>query len=151
MDARAITNGVSRCVSIQPASGLDTHDAGWVTDQGPRQKVGFDAVGKLIETLESEPYDDNSSWLDHTTIVGFSEFSRTADINPRGGRDHSLTNACFLAGAGVKGGTIVGRSSDLGMTPTAINLTTGQYEATGEVLRPEHIWQALYESVGMTI
>ncbi len=151
MAVRAITGGVARCVSIAPASGLDTHDAAWATDQGPRQKVGFDAVGKMIETLEATQYDDHSSWLDHTTIVGFSEFSRTSDLNPRGGRDHSLTNACFLAGAGVKGATVVGKSSDIAMTPTSINLTTGAYDPAGVVLRPEHIWQALYEQVGMTI
>ncbi|MEZ0312940.1 MAG: DUF1501 domain-containing protein, partial [Myxococcota bacterium] len=151
MAARAIMNGVSRCVSIQPAAGLDTHSAEWVTDQGPRQKAGFDAVAKLMDTLAAEPYDDHSSWLDHTTIVGFSEFSRTPLINARGGRDHSLTNACFVAGGGVRGGTIVGRSSDIAMTPTTMNLTTGLYEPDGAIIRPEHVWQAIYESVGMTI
>lgn len=152
MAARAIMSGISRCVSIQPTSGLDTHDGNWVTDQGPRQKTGFDAVGKLIETLANAEYTDGqSSWLDHTTIVGFSEFSRTSALNTRGGRDHSLTNACFLAGGNVKGNTVVGRSSDLSMTPSTINLDTGAYDADGEAPHPEHIWQALYESVGMTI
>ena len=57
-----------------------------------------------------------------TTIVGFSEFSRTALLNSRGGRDHALTNACFLAGAGVKKGFSYGESDEVGFK-AAVNPT----------------------------
>ena len=98
MAVAAITNGISRCVSIQVASGLDTHYDNWTDEQGPRQQSGFDLVATIIEDLASKPYKGSSSesWLDHTTIVGFSEFSRTSMLNANLGRDHSLTNACFL-------------------------------------------------------
>lgn len=149
MAAQAIKGGVSRVVSIQVANGLDTHFAEWATDQGPRQRQGFNAIARLIEDLERSEYGSTGeSWLDHTVIVGFSEFSRTPMLNARDGRDHSLTNACFLAGAGIAGGVAVGRSSDRGMEPLAVDLGTGRPDPGGEVVRPEHVLQALLRDAG---
>lgn len=149
--AQAIKGGVSRCVSIQVASGLDTHYDEWTDNQPNFQMEGFASVSRLIEDLAtSEYYGSGESWLDHTTIVGFSEFSRTAMLNASGGRDHSLTGACFVAGAGIQGGQVIGRSSDIGMTPTPTNLATGQWDLGGEIVRPEHIIQALMHDVGFT-
>ena len=151
MAAQALKGGVSRVVSVQVANGLDTHFDEWSTDQGPRQMQGFNAVARLIEDLASSQFRDTSeSWLDHTTIVGFSEFSRTAMLNTRGGRDHSLTNACFLAGAGIKGGTVIGKSSDVGLEPMAIDLATGRVDQGGDVPRPEHVIQTLMVDAGLT-
>ena len=151
MAAQAIKGGVSRAVSIQVASGLDTHFQEWATDQGPRQQRGFDAVARLIEDLAASPYrDTGQSWLEHTVIVGFSEFSRTALLNPREGRDHSLTNACFVAGAGIRGGQAIGQSSDLGMEPMQVDLTTGRPSLGGEIIKPEHVIQTLLHGAGYT-
>lgn len=148
--ARAITGGVSRCVSIQVAAGLDTHFDEWSRDQGPIQARGFAAVARLIEDLASREYGrTGESWLDRTVIVGFSEFSRTALLNDRGGRDHSLTNACFLVGGAIRGGRVIGASSDVGMQPTPLDPETGAPDPGGEVLRPEHILQTLYAEVGI--
>ena len=149
--ARAITGGVSRCVSIRVASALDTHYNNWATDQGPEQERGFNAVARLVDDLAARPYPGGTgeSWLDHTTILGFSEFSRTALLNPNDGRDHSLTNACFLLGAGVKGGTIAGSSSDVALTPRAIDLETGLADPDGSVPRPEHVLQGLLARSGI--
>ena len=149
MAAKALTGGLSRCVSlnINPSS-LDTHDDGWIDNQGPRQQVGFDAIAKLVDYLHAQPYNSTSSWLEHTTIVGFSEFSRTAMFNSRGGRDHSLTNCCFLLGAGIRPGVVIGASSDLGMGIQAVDLDSGALDESGEIVRPEHIHRALLESIG---
>ena len=150
MAAQAIKSGISRCVTIQVTGGLDTHRGEWADVQGPFQEAGFNLVARLIEDLSSSAYGDTGdSWLDHTTILGFSEFSRTALLNLDGGRDHSLTNACFLAGAGIKGGTVVGRSSDTGFTPQAVNLENGQVDAGGEIIRPEHVLQTLFRHAGL--
>lgn len=147
----AITSGVTRVASIQVASGLDTHFQEWETAQGPTQERGFAAVARMMDDLASRPFGDTGdSWLDHTTIVGFSEFSRTSLINGTRGRDHSLTNACFLAGAGVRGGTVIGRSSDIGMAPTTTDLETGESSPGGEVVKPEHVLQALFHDIGVT-
>jgi uncharacterized protein (DUF1501 family) len=149
--AQAIKGGVSRVVSIEVARGLDTHYDDWLDDQPERQMEGFNVVASLLTDLASSQYKGTSdSWLDHTTIVGFSEFSRTALINDFTGRDHSLTNACFLAGAGIKGGQVIGRSSDVGMMPVPLDLVTGADDPAGEIVRPEHIIQALFHDVGVT-
>jgi len=146
----AITNGISRCVSIRVASGLDTHYDNWLDEQGPTQERGFNAVAAMMTDLASRQYKDTGdSWLDHTTIVGFSEFSRTALLNNNEGRDHSLTNACFLAGSGISGGRVIGQSSDVGMAPVPVNLETGSPDPDGEIIRPEHVHRALLAGLGV--
>lgn len=148
--AQAIMGGVSRCVSIQVSENLDTHFDDWRRDQGPRQERGFNAVSRLIEHLrESEYGRTGRSWLDHTTVVGFSEFSRTAMLNGNTGRDHSLTNACFIAGGGIAGGRIIGASSDVGLSPQKLDINTGRVSQGGEIIRPEHILQTLFNEVGI--
>lgn len=152
--ATAVINGVSRCVSIQATGGLDTHFDNWITDHGPNQRTGFDAVAALARYLQKTPYrgDPNAatSWLDHTTIIGFSEFSRTPMLNSNSGRDHWLNNACFLLGGSIAGGKVIGKSTDFGMYPSKVNLRTGALDPSGEIVRPEHIIQALFEEVGIT-
>lgn len=152
--ATALTRGVSRCVSIEVARGLDTHFDNWITDQGSRQEAGFNVVARLAKYLAKTPYmkdgKEDGSWLDRTVIVGFSEFSRTPLINNRSGRDHWLGNSAFLIGGGLKGGRIIGNSSDFGMYPTAIDLKTGMPDPDGEIVRPEHIIRALYDEVGIS-
>lgn len=149
--ATALTAGLSRVVSFQAASGLDTHFDDWSTAHGPVQSRGFAAVAALAEDLASRehPLGDGSSWLDHTTIVGFSEFSRTPLINTRGGRDHHLSNSCFLLGGRVKGG-VVGASTDVGMLPQPVNLTTGAVDPGGEIPKPEHVLMALFREAGVS-
>jgi uncharacterized protein (DUF1501 family) len=151
MAVQAITGGVSRVVSIQMAArSLDTHFDEWETDQGPTQERGFNTVAKMVDDLASREYrDTGTSWLEHTTILGFSEFCRTPTLNDRGGRDHHLGNACFLLGGGVQGGQVIGASSDVGMLPTTTNLVTGRPSPDGEVVRPEHIIQSLFHEAGM--
>jgi len=156
MAVTAITSGMSRVVSIEAASGLDTHYDEWTTDQGPAQERGFDVIASMIQALKGKAYPggQGESWLDHVTIVGFSEFCRGALLNANLGRDHSLTNACVVAGAGIQGNQVIGSSSDVGMTPTRTNLETGVTvefgNAGGEVVRPEHVLQALLHDVGVT-
>ena len=148
---RAVTQGISRVVSINIAGGLDTHYQDWATDQGPAQEAGFNLVARMVEDLASRPFGSSGdSWLDHTTLVGFSEFGRTAMLNPREGRDHSLSSGCFLLGAGIRGGQAIGASSDLGLEPAATNLTTGLPDPEGEVLKPEHILRTLLTDIGVT-
>ncbi|MCA9492011.1 MAG: DUF1501 domain-containing protein, partial [Myxococcales bacterium] len=150
MAATALVEGISRVVSFTATESLDTHYTDWQTLQGPRQERGFSAIAALATDLASRPHPDGGSWLDKTIIVGFSEFCRTALLNANGGRDHSLTNACFLLGGGVVGGQVIGASSDVGMSPTTTDLVTGLPSASGEILKPEHVMRALLERVGLT-
>ena len=147
---QAITAGISRVVSIRVANGLDTHFDEWTTDQGPIQERGFNAVAKMVEALDT-PYPSipGKTWLDFTTIIGFSEFCRSSMMNVNTGRDHSLTNACFLLGGNIQGGQVIGASSDIAMSPTKTNLTTGQSDSNGEIVKPEHILQTLMYDAGL--
>jgi hypothetical protein len=55
--------------------------------------------------------------LDSTLIVWMGEFGRTPKINPTNGRDHFPAAWCtVLAGGGLKGGQVVGKTSPDGST-----------------------------------
>jgi hypothetical protein len=151
----AITSGLSRVVSVRLVGNLDTHygygdSQNWL-QQGARQHQGWQAIARLIDELKRTPVGDGSgeSFFERTTIVAYSDFGRTAMLNPSGGRDHWLTSAYLLAGADIAGGRVIGASSDVGMTPTLINTRTGVMSATsGEELRPAHVWQSLLYAAG---
>jgi hypothetical protein len=75
--------------------------------------------------------------LSNTLVLVMGEFGRTPKINPRGGRDH-WTGAwsILLAGAGIRGGQVVGSSDQIGaevrdrpVTPAEIAATV--YHALG--------------------
>jgi hypothetical protein len=148
--ATALTRGISRVVSFEAARGLDTHFTDWRTDHGNRQMQGWDAIARLVSYLEATPYTSGEgTWLDHTTILCFSEFMRTPMINERGGRDHWLTNACLLVGGGIAPG-VIGASSDFGMAPTPTNLETGARDDTnGQVILPDHVLRTLLVQAGV--
>ena len=151
MAARAIMNGVSRCVSVNVTGGLDTHDDSWTRNQGPRQMSGFNAIARMVEDLESNEYGNTGlSWMDHTTIVAYSEFSRTPRVNMRTGRDHWLVSSSMIMGPDIQGGQVIGRSSDVGMEAVQCDLATGQPSTDGVILKPEHILQTLFKTVNIT-
>ena len=53
--------------------------------------------------------------LDSTLVVWMGEFGRTPKINARGGRDHyPRVFSAAMAGAGIRGGQVIGRMSDDG-------------------------------------
>jgi len=148
--AQAITGGVSRAVSMSVTGGLDTHNgASWIGNQGPRQQEGFNVIADLAEELDSKEYKETGeTWLDHTVIVAFSEFSRTPLLNGSMGRDHHITNACMLLGGGLKAG-VYGKSSDVGLRPQPMNLQTGEVDyENGVVPKPDHIYQTLFYHAG---
>lgn len=152
MAAQALTQGVSRCVTIKVADGLDTHQGGsWQTDHGPFMREGFDSIAALASYLEDTPYGEEAgdNWLNHTTIVCFSEFGRGATLNSNGGRDHSLINAMILLGGGIRGGQVIGATTDRGMQAQAVDLSTGQLSSSGELVGNNHIARTLLHSIGI--
>jgi uncharacterized protein (DUF1501 family) len=152
MAARAIISGVSRAASVSVVNaGLDTHFDDWSSVQGPRQMQGFNSIARMVEDLEAHEYKNTgSSWMDHTNIVAYSEFSRTPLINSRGGRDHWLGNSALMLGADIQGGLVAGASSNVGMQPMAFDPITGLVDPGGEVMKPEHVLQTLFEALGIT-
>ena len=91
----------------------------------------FNAVQGLCETLDpgwSTLIQDlkDRGLLETTTVVWMGEFGRTPTINPQTGRDH-FPNAwsTVLAGGGIAGGQVYGKTNDAGMevaeNPVAVN------------------------------
>jgi hypothetical protein len=127
---------VATCVSIQPAIGIDSHDSEWTKIHPAYLREGFDAVGRLISYLQNtpDPCVSGKMLIDRTQIMCFSEFARTPYINARGGRDHHLSSSCMLAGAGIRGGTVIGATSDSDFLALPIDLNTGKVAIpTGEL------------------
>jgi uncharacterized protein (DUF1501 family) len=64
--------------------------------------------------------------LDSTLVVVMSEMGRTPRINDRYGRDHwSKAWSVALAGAGIKGGAVVGKTNATGTAVTDRQVTSG--------------------------
>src|SRR5205823_10647728 len=69
--------------------------------------------------------------LDNTLVVAMGEFGRTPQLNPRGGRDHwpGVWSVLF-AGAGVRGGQVIGSSDKTGAEPKDRPVTPAEVAAT---------------------
>ena len=69
--------------------------------------------------------------LDDTLIVWMGEFGRTPQINENGGRDHfPLAWSSVLAGAGIRGGQVIGDTGPDGIQVVDRPVTVPEYYAT---------------------
>jgi hypothetical protein len=83
------------------------------------------AFSALLEDLESR------GLLESTLVIGMGEFGRTPRINHNAGRDHwPRCYSVVLAGGGVKGGTVIGTSDNIGAYPATDPVTPGDLAAT---------------------
>jgi uncharacterized protein (DUF1501 family) len=85
-------------------NGWDTHDDNFARVNKLCGQVDQPAA-QLITDLKQR------GMLDKTLVIWMGEFGRTPKINPRGGRDHfpKAFNVA-LAGGGVRGGQVIGRT-----------------------------------------
>jgi len=82
-------------------------------------------LGTLLEDLKQR------GLLDTTMIVAMGEFGRTPKINPAGGRDHwPQVWSILMAGGGIQGGRVVGRTDDIGAFPVERPVTPAEVVAT---------------------
>lgn len=88
--------------------GWDTHNSNFVNV--PEQAGILDAaLATLLDDLERR------GLLDDTLVVLATEFGRTPEINSNEGRDHHpQAFTCVLAGGGVKGGIVHGKTDETG-------------------------------------
>jgi len=147
--AQALQVGLSRVVSLALSTQLDTHDQSWATDHPVRLYEGFTALARLITRLKTTEAPGGGALWDKTTLVCFSEFTRTPRLNERSGRDHHLGNCALVAGAGLKGGVVVGSSDSPGMGPVPVDLTTGRAQEGGVTLSPEHVMTTVLTAAGL--
>jgi uncharacterized protein (DUF1501 family) len=69
--------------------------------------------------------------LDSTLVMWMGEFGRTPKINDNKGRDHfPAAWATVLSGGGIRGGQVVGKSSDDGMTVAERPVAVSDFLAT---------------------
>ena len=69
--------------------------------------------------------------LANTLVVAMGEFGRTPRLNPRGGRDHwAGAWSILLAGAGIRGGLVVGASDSIAAEPRQRPVTPAEIAAT---------------------
>jgi Protein of unknown function (DUF1501) len=110
----------------------DAGDGGW--DMHDRYfQIMQDRHGWMFDRALSALLDDlhDRGLLDSTLVVAVGEFGRTPKINERAGRDH--WNSCYsalLAGAGVRGGRVVGSSDRRGEHPVDRRVTPADLGAT---------------------
>ena len=74
---------------------------------------------------------ENRGLLDETLVVCLGEFGRTPEINKNAGRDHwAACNSVVLAGGGMKGGFVYGKSDRTAAYPDENPVTPEELAAT---------------------
>ncbi len=69
-------------------------------------------LGNLIGDLADTPGSNGRSILDETLIVAKGEFGRTVgNLTPQAGRDHYFVHSTLIAGGGVVGGRVIGKTT----------------------------------------
>lgn len=146
--ATALKRGVSQCVSMNITGGLDTHFGTQLT-HAQNQRVGWNALADLVTDLRNSPHPTGGNFMDHTTVMVFSEFSRTPLINASGGRDHHITNSCMLLGKGIKHNMVFGKSGDVGLSAGVIDHNTGLPSSAGYQVLPDHVIATVMKAAGI--
>ncbi len=136
--ATALKRGISQCVSVNLAGGLDTH-FGTQLSHANNLRTGFNALAALVDDLRASRHPSGGNFMDHTTIMVFSEFARTPLLNNLGGRDHHLCSSCLIMGAGFKHNVTFGKSGDIGMAPGVVDYQTGLPRPDGRNIFPDEI------------
>jgi uncharacterized protein (DUF1501 family) len=108
--ARKLVETGVRFVQVN-RGGFDTHSNNFPAMQN-HGDVMDPALASLIEDLAA------SGKLASTMVIMLSEFGRTPRINDNAGRDHhARCFSCFMAGGGIKGGQVIGKSDEDAMGP----------------------------------
>lgn len=116
--ARRLVEAGVTFVEVQ-SNGWDTHDNNF-----ERVKSLSDSVDPAFAALLGDLKE--RGMLERTLVIWMGEFGRTPRINPRTGRDHypRAFNAA-VAGAGVKGGQVIGATSSDGTDVKSRPVTVG--------------------------
>lgn len=107
--ARRLIEKRVRFVEVE-FGGWDNHNGIYDEDRLPQKTAQLDqALSFLLDDLQQR------GLLDRTLVVLTTEFGRTPKINQNAGRDHHPgAFSALLAGAGIRGGQVVGRTDEDG-------------------------------------
>lgn len=119
---RLVEHGV-RCVEVT-SGGWDTHNANFV-NLPEKAEVLDQALSALLDDLHRR------GLLNDTLVVLATEFGRTPEINANEGRDHHpQAFSCLLAGGGIKGGQVYGRTDETGSNVVENKVSVPDLNAT---------------------
>lgn len=138
--------GLSRCAMINLSGGFDSHGDNRV--QAPQQVAFYAALNELFEHMSVTPGHTANLLINEVVVVAMSEFGRTPKLNGGGGKDHWPYNSVFVAGAGVNGNNVFGKTDD-GLIAEPIDLKTGLPSAGGTMLGCEHVGTAFVKLGGL--
>jgi len=140
--AQLLRTDLSTAVTARLSGGFDTHGNNWSFDQPDRLRRSFEAVGALVTHLRE---DDPS--FERTTVVVYSEFSRTPRINGDGGRDHWFNDSVVVIGSSLRSG-VFGASNDQDLGIISVDPSTGLPSEDGIQLKPETVFGTIVKSIG---
>lgn len=130
--ARRFIEAGTRFVSVE-MPGWDTHDNNFRLLKNsllPDLDTGLSA---LLTDLERR------GLLESTLVIWMGEFGRSPVINGNGGRDHwPNAMSVVMAGGGVRGGQVIGKTDPRGMVPVE------------RPLRVEDVAATIYRAVGIS-
>jgi hypothetical protein len=95
-------------------------DGGWDTHADNFRSLKTHLIPRIDQGLPELLIDlQEHGLLDSTLVVWLTDFGRTPKINSAGGRDHwASAGFAVMAGTGVPGGAVLGRTDDEGGVPT---------------------------------
>jgi hypothetical protein len=125
MLARRLVENNVQCVEVT-LGGWDMHNTLWGESALPDRAGTMDqAVGALLTDL------DERGLLADTLVVLTTEFGRSPQVNYNAGRDHHpAAFSSLLAGAGIRGGQVYGRSDKKGHAVEENGVSAGDFNAT---------------------
>jgi hypothetical protein len=91
-------------------------DGGWDTHANNFTSLKTRLIPPVDQGLPALLIDlENRGLLDTTMVLWLSDFGRTPKINSASGRDHwSTSGFAIMAGAGIPGGSVIGKTDDEG-------------------------------------
>jgi hypothetical protein len=91
-------------------------DGGWDTHANNFTSLKTRLIPPVDQGLPALLIDlENRGLLDTTLVLWLSDFGRTPKINSASGRDHwSTSGFAIMAGAGIPGGSVIGKTDDEG-------------------------------------
>lgn len=133
MAYRLVAAGVNLVqVNLGKNSSWDTHVQNFVNLKANLLPYLDRGVSALLDDLAE------SGLLDETLVIVTGEFGRTPKINKDAGRDHwGPVMSLLLAGAGVKGGRVIGATDNIAAYPVSDRQT------------PENLAATIYSTLGI--
>ena len=123
---------VERGVGFVTIDDRGTGQLGWDTHQQNFPSIKDRLAPPLDQGLSALVADlESRGMLERTLVLVMGEFGRTPKINPMAGRDHhGRANSIILAGGGVRGGQVIGRTDRQGDLPDEHPITPSDLAAT---------------------